>query len=139
MILLDTTVLVYAAGREHPLRDPCRRLLDAHGRQRLHCTTTVEVIQEVTHVHARGRSRQVAAMLARRYAAAFDLLTTQPADLQRGLELYEAYPRLSSFDAVLAAVVMNQGLEALVSADEDFTDVPHLHWIDPARALTRLS
>jgi len=139
VILLDTTVLVYAAGRDHPLREPCRRLLEAHGRRRLRCTTTVEVVQEVTHLHARGRTRANAVTLARRYAAAFDLLTTAPADLALGLDLYEAYPRLGSFDSVLAAVVMNQDLEALVSADDDFADVPGLKWIDPAAAITRLS
>lgn len=29
VIVLDTTVLVYAVGAEHPLRDPCRRLVEA--------------------------------------------------------------------------------------------------------------
>jgi predicted nucleic acid-binding protein len=29
MIVLDTTVLAYAVGGEHPLRNPCRRLLAA--------------------------------------------------------------------------------------------------------------
>jgi len=139
VILLDTTVLVYAAGRDHPLRDPCRRLLEAHALRRLRCTTTVEVIQEVTHVHARGRTRADAVTLARRYATAFDLLTAERADLELGLQLYETHPRLGSFDAVLAAVVLNQDLEALVSADEDFADVPDLRWVDPAAALTRLS
>ncbi|MBA3851191.1 MAG: VapC toxin family PIN domain ribonuclease, partial [Chloroflexi bacterium] len=27
MIVLDTTVLAYAVGAQHPSRDPCRRLL----------------------------------------------------------------------------------------------------------------
>jgi len=27
VIVLDTTVLVYAVGSEHPYRDPCRQLL----------------------------------------------------------------------------------------------------------------
>lgn len=30
MIVLDTTVLVYAKGAEHPLRDPCRVGNDVH-------------------------------------------------------------------------------------------------------------
>ena len=29
MIVLDTTVLVYATGAEHPLRSPCRALIEA--------------------------------------------------------------------------------------------------------------
>jgi predicted nucleic acid-binding protein len=139
VILLDTTVLVYAAGRDHPLRDPCRRLLEAHARQSIRCTTTVEVVQEFTHVYGRGRTRSDAAAVARRYLTAFDLLTTAPPDLSLGLKLYEAHERLGAFDAVLAAVVLNQGLQALVSADADFAAVPGLPWIDPVTAVTRPS
>jgi len=139
VILLDTTVLVYAAGREHPLRDPCRRLLEAHAGRVIRCTTTVEVVQEFAHVYSRARSRQLAAAVARQYGIAFDLLSTTPADLALGLDLYEAHERLGAFDAMLAAVAMNQGLEALVSADRAYGTVPGLRWLDPGAALTRLS
>jgi predicted nucleic acid-binding protein len=29
LIVLDTTVLVYAKGQDHPLREPCRALVEA--------------------------------------------------------------------------------------------------------------
>ncbi len=57
MILLDTSVLVYAVGGEHPLREPCRRVVNEIGAGRLAATTTVEVIQEFAHVRARRRGR----------------------------------------------------------------------------------
>lgn len=41
MIVLDTTVLSYAVGTEHPLRAPCRRLLQAHGNGLVEAATTV--------------------------------------------------------------------------------------------------
>ena len=139
MILLDTTVLVYAAGREHPLRDPCRRLLEAHARRVLRCTTTVEVVQEFAHVYTRGRARAVVADVARQCTKAFDLLSTTPPDLALGLELYEAHPNLGAFDAVLAGVALKQGVSALVSADRAFADVPGLRWVEAANAVIRLS
>ena len=46
MIVLDATVLVYAKGVEHPLRDPCRALVTAIAAGDVVATTTVEVIQE---------------------------------------------------------------------------------------------
>jgi predicted nucleic acid-binding protein len=55
MIVLDTTVLVYAKGAAHPLRDPCRRLLAAIIEREVQATTTVEAIQEFVHVRARRR------------------------------------------------------------------------------------
>src|SRR5579871_5895007 len=75
MILLDTTVLSYAVGDEHPLRDPCRSLLTAHGDGHIEATTTIEVVQEFTHYVAPWISRTagtppalVAARTARRIA-----------------------------------------------------------------------
>ena len=68
MILLDTTVLVYAKGQDHPLRDPCRELIAAVAEQRIEATTTVEVIQEFVHVRSRRTGRADAAALGRDYA-----------------------------------------------------------------------
>ena len=132
MILLDTTVLSYVVGAEHSLREPCRRLLRAHGDGRIEATTTIEVVQEFVHVRARRRSRPDAVALARHYMAALPLLVTRAEDLELGLTLFERYPALGAFDAVLAAVALNQRVEALVSADRAFGEVPNLPWVDPA-------
>lgn len=139
MILLDTTILTYAAGEDHPLRAPCRRVLTAQLNGRVDATTTVEVLQEFAHVRARRRSRADAAALARKYATAFELLATTADDLMLGLMLFERHAELGAFDAVLAAVALNRQVEALVSADRDFGAVAGLRWIDPATpALDRL-
>jgi predicted nucleic acid-binding protein len=139
MIVIDTTILAYAVGDEHPLRDPCRRLLTAHADGHIEATTTVEVIQEFAHIRARRRTRADAVRLARRYGAAFSLLVTTPDDLDRGLDLFERYPALGAFDAVLAAVAMDRRAEALVSADQAFASIPGLPLVDPATpAILRL-
>jgi predicted nucleic acid-binding protein len=131
VILLDTTVLMYAVGQDHPLREPCRRLLQEHAVGRLECATTVDVIQEFAHVYARRRPRAEAVTLAHRYAEALPLALTHPSDLQRGLELYQTYEALRCSDAVLAAVSLNHGLDGVASADQAFGTVRGLHWISP--------
>ncbi len=130
MILLDTTVLSYAVGEEHPLRSPCRRLLAAHAEGLVEATTTVEVVQEFAHVRARRRTRSDAIAVARNYARAFSLLVTDPEDLELGLSLWGEYPALGAFDAVLAAVALNRNAEALVSADKAFGELPQLPWVE---------
>jgi uncharacterized protein len=132
VILVDTTVLTYAVGVEHPLREPCRRLLRAHGDGRIEAATTIEVIQEFVHVRARRRSRADAVALARHYVAALPLLATRAEDLDLGLGLFEQQTALGAFDSLVAAVALNQRVEALVSADRVFAQVPDLSWVDPA-------
>jgi predicted nucleic acid-binding protein len=131
VIVLDTAILVLAVGDDHPLRDPARRILEAHQSGRIECTTTVEVIQEFLHVRSRRRQRADAADLARRYGLAFDLVASRPEDLDRALELFVRHPHLGAFDAVLAAVALNRAAEALVSPDRAFGEVEGLRWVDP--------
>ena len=129
MILLDTTVLVYAVGTEHPLRDPSRRVIEAIG-DGLPATTTPEVIQEFAHVAARRRSREQAASWA---AAYVDLLSPLAVvgeqELASGLRLFESVEQLGAFDAVLAATALEHEVDALVSADVAFDAVPKLRFV----------
>ncbi|HEV3323761.1 MAG TPA: type II toxin-antitoxin system VapC family toxin, partial [Solirubrobacteraceae bacterium] len=88
MIVLDTTVLVYAKGAAHPLRDPCRRLIEAIGQEELDATSTVEVIQEFVHVRSQRRERSDAVSLGGDYADLLaPLLTVDDEHLRRGLSL----------------------------------------------------
>ncbi len=131
MIVLDTSVLVYAVGAEHPLREPCRRLIAAAGDQ-LEATTTVDVIQEFAHVRAGRRSRAEASRLARSFATVLTpLLVPTTAELLAGLALFEEVEELGCFDAVLAATAVAKGTDALVSADPAFSRVPGLRHVVP--------
>jgi predicted nucleic acid-binding protein len=134
ILFFDTTVLVYAVGADHPLRDPCRSVVDAIGAGRLAGTTTIETIQEFAHVRAARRGRADAVRLARSYAALLaPLLRPDRDDLERGLDLFASTPELGAFDAVAAATVLNHDeIDALVSADNAFSKIPALQHADPA-------
>lgn len=132
MIVLDTTILLYAVGMEHPLREPCRAVLLAHQSGLLQAATTLEVIQEFAHVRSRRRSRASAVNLARDYLKALQIISIERDDLELGLDYYERHSRLGSFDCVLAAVAVRRRARALISADRAFASVPELPWIDVA-------
>jgi uncharacterized protein len=139
MIILDTTVLVYAVGIEHPLREPSRQLVNAIGEGALSATTTVEVIQELAHVRARRMDRGDAAQLAADYARLLGpLLLVTEQHLRSGLELWKRHSSLGCFDAVLAAAAMAAGA-TLVSADKAFSRIRGLsHRVPDARGVARL-
>ncbi len=133
MIVLDTTVLFYATGTDHPLRAPCRRLVDAVADGALTATTTVEVIQEFAHVRARRRDRADAATLA---CALTDLmaplLPVTESALRDGLASFAGGARIGAFDAVLAAAALAAGADAVVSADTAFAEVTGLRLVVPS-------
>ena len=133
MIVLDTTVLIYATGIEHPLRSASRQLVDAISEGRIQATTTPEVIQEYTHVRARRLARSEAVRTARDFANLLGpLLLVDTPTLTLGLRIYEETAGIGSFDAVLAAAAIALSADALVSADRGFAAVRGLVHLDPA-------
>lgn len=132
MIVVDTTVLVYAVGADHPLRQPCRQLVEAVKDGRLAATTTVEVIQELAHVRARRKGRADASDLASSYAELLaPLIVVDGEDLRFGLELFARQDQLGAFDCVLAAAAIRRNAAGLVSADRAFGHVEQLAHLDP--------
>lgn len=139
MILLDTTVLVYAVGDAHPLKAPAIALITALRDGGIRAHTTPEVIQEFAHIRARRRGRDDAVRLAKAYADLLGPLHVVGAQhLSDGLELWGATEAIGAFDAVLAAVAIS--LDAsLVSADRGFAGVPGLNWQDLSMATQLLA
>ena len=131
MIVLDTTILIYAAGGEHPLHDPCLLLLDRVEAGLLEATTTVEVIQEFAHVRSRRGSRHDAADLGRSFVRLLaPVLSPTASDVVHGLDVFEAQANLGAFDCVLAAVSIRRSAQ-LASADKAFSSVPGLAHVAP--------
>jgi predicted nucleic acid-binding protein len=132
MIVLDTTVLVYAVGAEHRFRKPCQHLIAAIADGAVTGTTTVEVIQEFAHVRAKRLGRADAVDLARDYIELLTpLLVVEETDLREGLRLYAEGAGTGSFDAVLAAAARASGAEALVSADGAFSGIRGIRHVVP--------
>ena len=133
MIVLDTTVLVYAVGSEHALREPSRALIEAIADDRIEATTTVEVLQEFVHVRARRRGRSDAAERGRELLRLLGpLVAPGEPELAVALQLFARFEGLGMFDAVLAATAIAAGAEGLVSADRAFAEVRELTYLDLA-------
>ncbi len=131
MIVLDTTVLVYAVGDAHQYREPCRRLIAAIESGAVDATTTHQAVQEFAHVRARRRSRADAVELASAYIDLLSpLLTVDEADVGNGLQLFGEHERLGAFDAVLCASALAADA-SVVSADRAFARIPGLRHVVP--------
>jgi hypothetical protein len=131
VIFLDTNVLIYALGDEHPAREPARRMMAAVAEGRIPGTTTVDVIQEFAHVYSRRRSRSESVANALSYATVLaPLAVAQDKELEHGLRLFARYKGLGAADAVLAATALANDARAIVSADRAFGNVEDLPFVE---------
>lgn len=123
---------MYAAGREHPLREPCREILQYVSSGRLHAVTSAEVVQEILHRFMHLGHRPTAAALA---AATLDLFSPVVPITHRVMDrmpgLVHRYEALSSRDLVHVATCLEEGIETLVSPDRGFDAVREIRRVDP--------
>lgn len=127
---------MYAAGAEHPLRTPCRAVLQRVADGELDAAISAEVVQEILHrFSAIGRPREGAAMAR----AAMDLfapvLPITHALMRRLPALIEEYPSLAARDLVHIATCLEEGIAEIVSPDRGFDTVRGIRRIDPGTSL----
>lgn len=132
-VLVDTAVVMYAAGKDHPLREPCRQVLRAAVVGELDAHVSAEVAQEILHRFSHlGDTERGAAMAE----AALDLLgpalPLTDAIARRTAALARAHPSATARDLVHVATCIDAGITHLVSPDRDFDAFGDIERIDPA-------
>lgn len=132
---LDTTVFMYAAGREHPLKAACTAVLRRVADEEIDAVTNTGVLQEILRRYeALGQGEQ-GLRLARLAVdqVGGQVLPVTLRDLRRTFELKDRHgTAMRSRDAVHAAVMLNAGLTRLISSDRHFDVVEGITRVDPA-------
>lgn len=129
---LDANVPMYAAGKAHRYKDVCTGILIAVGAGDLEAVTDAEVVQEIAYrEQAQHRPGGPTAAEEFLFLMQGSILPITEADMRRCLALMREYPSLLSRDAVHLAVMLNAGIERIITADQDFDKVREVVRIDP--------
>lgn len=132
MIFVDTSVLMYAAGTDHPLRDPCVRVMTAIDERRLEAVTSAEVVQEILRRYLAIRRPDIARALAQSTLDTFaPVLPITHALLRRVPDLARRYPDLAARDLVHVATCVHEGIAEIISTDRAFDEVREIRRIAP--------
>lgn len=133
---LDASTLMYAAGTQHPLRDPCRGALERAISHRTTLMTDSEVLQEIICRYFAIRKPDVAKVV---YHSAISLCTevlpVAEEHTARALELLSIYQRISPRDAIHVATMEAAGIKQILSTDTDFDELKEVKRVDPAHFL----
>ncbi len=121
---MDTSVIVFAVGKPHPLRDPAQKFfLDAQQRN-LSLAVSAEVLQELLHVYL--PADRVSAL-----DSAFDLVervietvwSLDAEDVRLARNLHPKHPRLSSRDLVHLACCQRRNVRKAKTFDKALAKV----------------
>lgn len=131
-VFLDTAVIMYAAGREHPLRGPCQEILERVNDRTLDATTSAEVVAEILHRFVALRQPAIGAAMARDALDLFSpVLPVTDAVMRRLPDLVLRYRDLAARDLIHVATCVEEGIVEIVSPDRGFDDVAEVRRIAP--------
>ena len=129
---LDTNIVMYAIGKEHPYKTPCRAVLERVGRDEIDVVSNTEVLQEILHRYVSMRRPDLAELAYRSLEKACDqIFPVTKADLDQAFTLLKAHPDIRSRDAVHAAVMLNNGITSILSTDPHFDHITGITRIEP--------
>jgi len=123
-VFIDSNLPMYAAGRDHPHRDPARRFLERVREGNVDACTSTEVVQEILYRYSALRRRDLAREVYEIFVEICPVvLSVTLADTDRACNLLCEGAALSARDALHAAVMLNNNVEWIATFDTDFDRV----------------
>ena len=118
MIFVDTSVIVYAVGRPHPLREPARTALKDARRDAPALLTSAEVFQEILHIyHTLERDRDLERAWVLLRAVSGDVWAVECEDVELARSLRVRHPELAARDLVHLACCRRRNVDEILTLD----------------------
>ncbi len=131
---LDANVIMYSLGSSHPLKEPCKNILEKIKSGDIRAVTNTEVLQEILHRYFSLGKPDIAEIgHASMIRLCLRVLPVTLAETNRALELMKTNSAITSRDAIHAATMINNDIKQIISTDSHFDLIPGINRIDPVR------
>ncbi len=115
---IDANLIMYAIGGPHPLREPCRAVLEQIKDGVLQVVTNTEVLQEILYrFFFLKRYSQAEVAYHSTVGICAEILAVTHHDMDLALDLLKQHPGIAARDAVHAATMIHHGIKEILSTD----------------------
>ena len=132
MILVDANIMMYAAGLPHKFKQPSARFLERVAEGEYDAAIDAEALQEILHRYRAIRrwkdGRRVFDLTRQIFSTVIPITAEVLDDARR---LLDDHAHLMARDALHAAVVIGEQLDAIYSYDQDFDGIPGVRRLEP--------
>lgn len=138
-LLIDTNIVMYAGGGEHRYKESCAGIIlsiadRSFWRNFGIPVTDTEVFQEILYRYALTGKWETGIAVCRDFLAlGLELLPIGSHEVEKVLELAQAYKGagIPPRDLIHTAVMINHGIEKIISVDSHFELIREVRRIDP--------
>ena len=134
IIFLDACIFSYAAGEEHRYKKPCQEILIVGKKRKIFAYTDTEVMQEILYRGFYKNEIDKAISVVANAMEILDedsILSVCSKDISLTSQLMSKYRKIEPRDAVHLAVMKNNNIEFLCTADQELRKVKEITAIDP--------
>ncbi|HUP24209.1 MAG TPA: type II toxin-antitoxin system VapC family toxin [Thermoanaerobaculia bacterium] len=118
MIFVDTSAVMYAVGRPHPLREEAQEFFRRQLEAPEGLVTSAEVLQELVHAYLPPqRLETLDAAFALVAASVPTIWSIEPEDVRHAVALIASHPELESRDLLHLACCQRRGVERVQTFD----------------------
>jgi predicted nucleic acid-binding protein len=124
---IDTNILMYAVGSDHPLKQRCLAIVEGICAERIAAVTDTEVFQEIAYRYWRQNKWAVAQDILSKYESIFtEIFSIQRQLLSLYYSLLATYHPISPRDAIHLAVMQYNHVTRIYTADQVFAKIPFI-------------
>lgn len=137
--LIDTNIVMYAAGKKHPYKTACAEIISGIADGSFHRNvgvpvTDTEVFQEILYRYALVGKWETGILICRHLLElGLEILSVDSDEVEKMIALAEAYKdkAISPRDLVHVSVMVNHGIKKIVSVDSHFDLIHEVMRVDP--------
>lgn len=131
-VFLDANIIMYAIGKDHPFKNPCRAYLEKIKSGELTVVTNTEVMQEILHRYfsiGMPEIAQVALSAVKTFCN--KIYPIGLPDVDKAHLLLKEFSSINARDAIHAATMLNNDVEKILSTDAHFDVIRKIKRIKP--------
>jgi uncharacterized protein len=127
VVFVDSNVLMYMVGEDHPHKFDSQRLVERLTSERRRLVTSCEVFQEILHRYIAADRRDKIELAFHTLSGIVDnVFSVRAEDIFAAKDLTHAYPQISARDALHAAVMRRAHVTQILSFDRGFDLLPDI-------------
>jgi len=137
--LIDTNIVMYAAGKKHPYKSACADIISAIADGSFHRNvgvpvTDTEVFQEILYRYALAGKWETGVLICKLLLElGLEILSIDSDEVPKMIALAEAYKEkgIHPRDLVHVSVMINHGIKKIVSVDSHFDLIREVIRVNP--------
>ena len=131
-VFVDANIIMYTVGAEHPLKKPCRDIVRRITEGEIDAVADTEVFQEILYRYWAQKKLSAGISTYNDFRGLVSLVYAITADdMDKARDLLAEFPRLTPRDAVHAAVMHNNDIREIYTADRHFDELPKIRRLGP--------